>query len=134
MIQFLIVWHAAEFFLINSINVFIYTSVGVIFLLTGAEILFSDIIHSFRLHRRQQKPTKKKIGLKQVSPTWSIFIAAGIILGAFISVYFIVSFYLIDPFTFIELSIFSKFTIAEVITGIILIIFVVILESILPQK
>jgi len=134
LIQFFISLYASTYFPINNYQIFLFISIGVIFLLTGLEILFADIIHSFRLHLRQKKPTKKKIGLKKVSEIYSIFTGAGIILGLFISVYFIFSFYIVDPLAFIELPIYAKFVLAEILSGIVIVIAVLIFNSALPQK
>lgn len=132
LIQLIIILLASYYFLINSIYIFIFVSLGIIFLLTGVEILLAQIIHSYRFHRRQSKPAKKRKILKKVSETWSILIGAGISLGLFILIYFIFSYFLIDPFSLIILPIYGKFTLAEIISGIILIIITLILESTIP--
>jgi hypothetical protein len=134
LIQFFITLYASTHFPINNYQIFLFISIGVIFLLTGLEILFADLIHSFRLHLRQKKPIKRKIGLKKVSEIYSIYTGAGIILGLFILVYFIFSFYIIDPLAFIELPIYAKFVLAEILSGMVIVIAVLIFNSALPQK
>ena len=133
-IQLIILLLASYYFPINSIYVFIFVSLGVIFLLMGVEILFAETIHSLRVHRRQKKPTKKKKKLKKISVTRSIFIGAGISLGLFILLYFILAYFFIDPLILTILPVYSKFTLVEVLSGVILLIIVVILESAVPQK
>ena len=133
-IQFIITLLASYYFLINSIYIFIFVSLGVISLLTGAQILLAQVIHSFRVHRRQQKPAKKKRKMKKISETWSIFIGAGIGVGIFISLYFIFAYLWLDPLVFTFLPTFGKFALVEIASGIVLIIIIIALESILPQK
>ena len=133
-IQLIIILIASYYFPINSAYVFIFVSLGVIFLLTGVEMLFAETIHSLRVHSRQKKPSKKKKRLKKISVTWSIFIGAGVSLGLFILLYFIFAYFLIDPFALITIPIYGKFTLVEIISGIILIIILVIFESAIPKK
>ncbi|MFX1295345.1 MAG: hypothetical protein ACFFD2_10910 [Promethearchaeota archaeon] len=133
-IQLLIILPASYYFPINSIYIFVFVSLGVILLLTGAEILLAQIIHAFRVHKRQLKPAKKRRKLKKISELWSIFIGAGITLGLFILIYFIFTFFLMDPLSFVFIPVYGKFTLVELFSGIILIIIVLILESVIPQK
>ena len=133
-IQLLILLTSAYYFPINSAYVFIFLSFGVIFFLTGGEIILAQMIHSFRVHKRQSKPTKKRRKLKKVSELWSIFIGAGICLGIFISIYVIFAYSLMDPFTLVNIPIYGKFTVVELVSGIILIAIILILESIMPPK
>lgn len=133
-IQFIIILLAAYYFPINSIYVFIFVSLGVILLLIGIEILFAELVHSLRVHRRQKKPIKKKKKLKKISLTWSIFIGAGIGLGLYSLLYFIFAYTLIDPFALTNIPIYGKFTLAEILASIILVIIILIFESTIPKK
>ncbi len=133
-IQFIIVFTAQYYFLINSLNIFIFVSLGIICLVSGAEILIAQIIHSYRIHRRQTKPSKKKRKYKKISETISILIGIGITSGLFSLLYFLFSYNLIDPFVLTYLPIFGKFALAEMLAGIVLVILVVIFEAIIPQK
>ena len=133
-IQFIILLPASYYFPINSIYVFIFVSFGVIFLLTGGEILLAQMVHSFRVHKRQSKPTKKRRKYKKISEFWSIFIGAGICLGLFVSIYIIFAYFWLDPFSFVSLPIYGKFTLVELVSGIFLIVIILILELIIPPK
>ena len=133
-IQFIIISFAAHYYLINSFYIFLFVSIGVIVFLAGIEILFAQIIHSFRVHLRQSAPAKAKRKLKKISEIGSIFIGSGITLGLFAVLYVIFAYYLIDPFTLIELPIYGKFTLAEILAGITLIIIFLIWESIIHHK
>jgi hypothetical protein len=133
LIEFLIVLYATYYFPINNIYVNIFVSLGVILFLTGIEILFAQIIHSLRIYLWQKKATKKKVGLKKVSMNWSIFLGAGISLGLFVSLYFIFSYYLLDPFVLIILPIYGKFALIEILSGIVAVIIIAVIDSALPK-
>ena len=134
LIQMIIIYFAAYYFLINSFYLFLFVSLGVIALLAGAEILLAQIIHSVRLRRRQSKPSKKKRKLKKISEAWSILLGAGISIGVFSLLYFIFAINIIDPLTLTTLPIYGKFALAETLTGIILIVLILIVEAIFIQK
>jgi len=114
---------------INNIYVSIFVALGVIFFLTGIEILFAQLIHSLRIYLWQKKAEKKKVGLKKVSMNWSIFVGAGISLGLYVGVFFIFSYYLMDPFSLVNLPIYGKFALIEILSGIIVIIAVAIIDA-----
>ena len=131
--EFFIVLYVSFYFPINNIYVYIFGSLGVILFLTGIEILFAQIIHSLRIYFWQKRATKKKVGLKKVSMNWSIFIGAGISLGLFVSLYFIFSYYILDPFVLINLPIYGKFILIEILSGIVAVIIVAVIDSALPK-
>ena len=132
--QLIIIFIASYYFPINSVFVFVFISIGIVSLLMGAEILFAELIYTLRVRSRQKKPAKKKRKLRKISEALSIFIGAGISLGIFILVYFICAYFVIDPFVLTNLPIYGKFVLAEVLSGIILIILVLIFESAVPKN
>lgn len=132
--QLIISLIAAQYFPINSIFVFLFISLGIVALLVGAEVLVAEIVHGYRIYRRQKHPSKKRLKLKKIAESWSILIGAGITLGLFILIYFLFSYFLIDPFALTNLPIYGKFTLAEVLSGIVLIIIIVVLESAIPKQ
>ncbi|MHA1129345.1 MAG: hypothetical protein ACTSQI_10345 [Candidatus Helarchaeota archaeon] len=133
-IQFLIVRIAVNYFLVNSVYVFIFTSIGIIVLLSGVELILAQITHSLRIRRRQSKHPKKRKKLAKISEFWSIMLGAGIALGLFCSFYFICSYFLIDPLVLLMIPTYGKFALAEILSGIILIIFILFLDSIISKK
>ncbi len=134
LIQLIIVLMAAYFFPINSVYIFIFTSIGVIILISGVEILLAQVTHSLRFRRRQSKSPKKRKKLKKVSESWSIIIGAGITLGLFGLLYFIFSYFIIDPLTLVIVPVYGKFAFAEILTGILLVITVLFLDSVISKK
>jgi hypothetical protein len=134
LIQLIIVLMAAYFFPINSVYIFIFISIGVIVFISGVEILLAQVIHSLRFRRRQSKSPKKRKKLKKVSESWSIIIGAGITLGLFSVLYVIFSYFIIDPLTLVMLPVYGKFAFAEILTGIILVITVLFLDSVITKK
>lgn len=132
-VQSFIILYVTYYFPINSIHVFIFVPLGIILFLTGIEILFAQLIHSLRIYLWQKKAEKKKVGLKKVSMNWSIFVGAGISLGLYVMVFFIWSYYLMDPFSFINLPIYGKFALIEILSGIVIIVAVGILDAIFPK-
>ncbi|MHA1651154.1 MAG: hypothetical protein ACTSYB_13250, partial [Candidatus Helarchaeota archaeon] len=77
---------------------------------------------------------KKRKKLKKVSEVWSIFIGAGIAIGLFCLIYFTVAYFIMDPLKFLLIPIFGKFTLVEILTGIILIILILIIDAVIPKK
>jgi len=132
-IQFFITLYVTYYFPINNIYVYLFVPLGVILFLTGIEILFAQLIHSLRIYLWQKKAEKKKVGLKKVSMNWSIFVGAGISLGLYVMIFFIFSYYLLDPFSFTNLPIYGKFALIEILSGITVIIAVGIIDAIFPK-
>ena len=132
-VQSFIILYVTYYFPINNIYIYIFVPLGVILFLTGIEILFAQLIHSLRIYLWQKKAEKKKVGLKKVSMNWSIFVGAGISLGLYVMVFFICSYYLMDPFSFINLPIYGKFALIEILSGIVIIVAVGILDAIFPK-
>ncbi|MHA1265151.1 MAG: hypothetical protein ACTSRS_07950 [Candidatus Helarchaeota archaeon] len=130
--QLITIFLAAFYFPINSAYILTFVSLGIVSLLFGVEILFAELIYKYRLHRRQLKPFKKRKKLKRISEIRSIFIGAGIAIGLFILLYFLFSYFLIDPFTLPTLPIYGKFCLAEALSGITLIILLLVFESTMP--
>ena len=134
LVQLVIILIASYYYPINSAYIFVFVSLGVIPLLMGAQIMFAELIYSLRLYYRQKKPTKKKKKIKKISISLSTFIGAGISIGVFVLLYAIFAYALIDPFIFTNIPIYGKFALAEVLTGIITIVVVVIFESAVPKQ
>jgi hypothetical protein len=131
--QSLIILYTTSYFPINNIYVSIFVALGVIFFLTGIEILFAQLIHSLRIYLWQKRAEKKKVGLKKVSINWSIFVGAGISLGLYVGIFFIFSYYLMDPFSLVNFPIYGKFALIEILSGITVIIAVAIIDASLPK-
>lgn len=121
-------------YLINSIFVSLFLTLGVVSLLFGAEIFFAELVHTLLVHSRQNQPAKKKKRLKKISESFSILVGAGISIGFFILIYLIFAYFLIDPFSLTNIPIYSKFVLAEVLSGIVVIIILLVFESAVPKK
>jgi hypothetical protein len=132
-IQSFIILYVTYYFPINNIYIYIFVPLGVILFLTGIEVLFAQLIHSLRIYLWQKKAEKKKVGLKKVSMNWSIFVGAGISLGLYLIIYFIFSYYLLDPFSLINFPIYGKFALIEILSGIVVVVAVGIIDAALPK-
>lgn len=134
LIQSFIILYATSYFPINNISVDILVALGVILFLTGIEILFAQLVHSLRIYLWQKKAEKKKVGLNRVSMNWSIFIGAGISLGLYVGIYFIFSYYIMDPFSFVNLPFYGKFALVEILSGITVIIVTTLIDASVPKQ